>query len=281
MTSEEYRTESRRRWTASATGWEARADATRQMTMPVSAWMVEAIAPQPGQTVLELAAGPGDTGFLAAELIQPGGTLITSDAIPDMLSVAQRRAEALEITNVRFRQIDAEVIDIEAGSIDGVLCRWGYMLLTDPGAALRETRRVLRQGGRVALAAWAEPEANPWAVLPPRELIARGLMEPPDRSGPGQFFWGPEGAIGEALEEAGFLDYEVGSIEFGFRYPSAREWWEATRDLAAGLRSVTSDMDADAQASVVASLEEAVRGWTADDGSIALPARTWVAVAAA
>ena len=106
-------------------GWEARADEFARDTMPVSAWMVEAIGPQPGHTVLELAAGVGDTGFLAAELIQPGGTLITSDFAPEMLAAAQRRAEAKGITNVRFRQMDINVpLDQPAASLDGVLGRW-------------------------------------------------------------------------------------------------------------------------------------------------------------
>jgi len=280
MTSE-YRTESRARWAASAAGWEARADALRQATMPVSAWMVESISPQAGQTVLELAAGPGDTGFLAAELIQPGGTLICSDLVPEMLSAAQRRAEALGITNVRFRQIDAEVIDIEAASLDAVLCRWGYMLMTDAESALRETRRVLRRGGRVALAAWADPDANPWTVLPPRELISRGIMEPPDRSAPGQFFWAPDGEIAEALASAGFVEYEVELLDFVVPYPSVRAWWDTTRDLSAGLRQATESIDPALEADVVDALAVAAKDWTAADGSLSLPARTWVAVAAA
>jgi ubiquinone/menaquinone biosynthesis C-methylase UbiE len=123
---------SRDRWAAVAKGWEAHADAFRANTMPVSSWMVDAIGPQPGHTVLDLAAGIGDVGFLAAEMIAPGGTLITSDVAPEMLSAARRRAEALGIRNVRFRQIDAQTMDLEAASLDGVLCRWGYMLMDDP-----------------------------------------------------------------------------------------------------------------------------------------------------
>ena len=67
----DHRQESRARWGSAAQGWEAHGEQLRRPTMPVSAWMIDAIAPRPGDTLLELAAGPGDTGFLAAELIQP------------------------------------------------------------------------------------------------------------------------------------------------------------------------------------------------------------------
>src|SRR5262249_48651263 len=150
----EYRVLARKRWGQAAGGWRRHADTLRHATMSVSAWMVDAIAPQPGQDVLELAAGPGDTGFLAAELIRPGGTLICSDVTPEMLTAAQERAKELAMHNVRFLQVDAESIDLPTASVDGALCRWGYMLLVDPEAGLRETRRVLRPGGKLALAAW-------------------------------------------------------------------------------------------------------------------------------
>jgi SAM-dependent methyltransferase len=276
----DYRQDSRARWGASAKAWEAHAENMRRDTMPVSSWMVEALGPQPGDTLLELAAGPGETGFLAAELIRPGGTLISSDISPEMLSVAQRRAEALGVDNVRFKQIDADSsIDIEAASIDGVLCRWGYMLMADPNTALRETRRVLKPGGRVTLAAWASPEDNPWVSIPGRELVRRGLAEPVKPGEPGQFTWAPEGVIGEQLADAGFVEYEIDAVAFMDRHDSFEDYWETQSSMSGRMR----DALAGADPSVVEDLREAVRAQVqpAGDGTIELPARTWVAVATA
>jgi SAM-dependent methyltransferase len=273
-----YRQESRHRWATTAAGWERYADVFRRDTMPVTAWMLDHAQPQPGDTVLDLAAGIGDTGYLAAELVAPNGQLITSDFVPEMLSAAQRRAEALGVANVRFRQIDAEAIDQPAASLDVVLCRWGYMLMADGEAALRDTRRVLRPGGRLALAAWAEPEVNPWSVLLVEELIARGHAEPTP-PGPGQFAWAPEGVVAENLEVAGFVDYEVAAVDFAMRYPSARGWWDEQTAMSMRLRDAAAGMGRDEIDEVVAALEQRAAPWTQDDGSLALPARTWVAAA--
>ena len=273
----EYRQENRRRWQTVAAGWEKHADFIRRETMPVSSWMIEAIAPQPGDQLLEVAAGIGDTGFLAAELIEPGGTLITSDLVPEMLSAAQRRAEALGVRNVRFRQIDAEVMDQPAASLDGVIGRWGYMLMTDAEAALRDTRRVLKPGARLALAAWADPADNPWTVLAVKELQERGLVEPMP-PGPGQFAWAPEGTTEENLEAAGFVEFVVESLPFTIRYPSVEAWWEATNDMSLRVQE-RSSRDQDAE--IIEALRVRARPWTAEDGSLAVPARTWVAAATA
>ena len=190
---DDYRKDSRARWGEQAKGWSARAEELARITMPVSVWMVDALELQAGHEVLELAAGTGEVGFLAAEQIAPGGTLISSDFVPEMITAAQARAERLGITNVRFRQIDAEGIDQPAATLDGVLCRWGYMLMADGEAALQETRRVLKPGARVALAAWTGPGENPWASIPGSELVERGHLERPDPDEPGQFAWARRG----------------------------------------------------------------------------------------
>ena len=202
--------------------------------MPVSAWMIDALDPQPGQSLLELAAGTGDTGLLAAELIAPTGELISSDFAPEMLAAAQRRAEELGIAQ-RALQADRrrdEHRRRRPRSIDGVLCRWGYMLMADPGNALRETRRVLRPGGRVALAAWAGPEDNPWSVAAGRELAERGLAEPPDPARPASSPGRREGVIAEQLEDAGFTDHHVEPLDFTIDF--------ALAPTTGGTRSPTS-----------------------------------------
>ena len=276
-----YRKESRARWGEQATGWSARAEDLARITMPVSVWMIDALALQPGHDVLELAAGTGEVGFLAAEQIVPGGTLICSDFSPEMLTAAQKRAERLGIINARFRQIDAEGIDQPAASLDGVLCRWGYMLMADGEAALRETRRVLKPEARVALAAWTSPSENPWASIPGSELVERGHLERPDPDEPGQFAWARAGTIEEHVEAAGFTELEVDTVDFVIIHPSVDAWIAATRDLASRFRAALDGLPAAERDDAIAAMRERAIPFVQEDGSVVLPARTWVAAAAA
>jgi SAM-dependent methyltransferase len=279
---DDFRAESRKRWGDQAEGWASRAEQLRTATMPVSAWMIDSIDPQPGDTLLELAAGPGDTGLLAAELVQPGGVLISSDFAPEMLQIAQRQAEKLGIRNVRFKQIDADTsIDVETGSIDGVLCRWGYMLMADPENALRETRRVLRPGRRVALAAWADADANPWSSLPGRELVARGLVDPPDPGAPGQFAWADEATILERLAAAGFGEHHVEALDFPMVYRSPSDWWATLIACSNRLAGAVAQAGDDQVAQIGEALDRHAEAFRGEDGTLELPARTWVAWAAA
>jgi SAM-dependent methyltransferase len=276
---EAYRRESRRGWGAVAAGWGRHAPAQMQAAMPVTAWMLDAARLQPGFAVLELAAGQGEVGFLAAELIQPGGTLITSDFSPEMLNEAQRRAEALGIDGVRFKQIDAESIDLEAASMDAVLCRWGFMLMADPGAALRECRRVLRPGGRLALAAWTGPEDNRWSSVVGEVLVPRRLVEPTPRDQPGQFAWAAPGLIEEHLDEAGFEDVEVDTVDFAYREDFDR-WWARTLEMSRAGAVIAGLPDAE-RADVREALQAALAEYAGEDGVLEMPARCWVAAASA
>ena len=144
---------------AIAPGWERRRAFVEQVTAPVREWMIRQLAPGPGDTVLELAAGAGDTGFEAAAIVGESGRLVSTDFSPAMFEVARRRGAELQVENVDYRVMDAERIELDDDSVDGVLCRYGYMLMADAAAALAETRRVLRPGG-----AWRWPSGDPWTA---------------------------------------------------------------------------------------------------------------------
>jgi ubiquinone/menaquinone biosynthesis C-methylase UbiE len=243
--------------------------------------MVDAIDPQPGHRVLELAAGPGDTGFLAAELIEPGGMLICTDGVEQMVDQARARAAELGISNVEFRTMDAEWIDLPTADVDGVLARWGYMLLADPATALRETRRVLRPGGRMALAAWAGPQKNVWASAPIAELVARGAIEPPDLEQPNMFAFQDPQRITALLEDAGFQDIVVEQVPIVFAYQSLDDWWDTQLDISTTLARAVGAISPAQRDDLRDALDARLAEHVSADGTVALPALTHVAAAGA
>jgi ubiquinone/menaquinone biosynthesis C-methylase UbiE len=277
----DQREEMLQRWERAAAGWSRRADSIQEFGMRVSVWMVEHLALQPGQRVLELACGPGDTGFLAAELVKPGGTLIATDASRAMLGVATGRARDLGVTNVEFRQMELEWIDLPAASVDAIACRWGLMFAIDPGAALQEARRVLRPGGRIAVAVWDDPELNPWATVATRALVELGHAMPPDRNEPGMFSLADPVRLQQLLEDAGFLEVFVDSVELSRSEPSFDSYFEETLDLSRPVADVWERLSERHQEELRTRIAELAEQFITDDGAIRFPARSLVAAASA
>ena len=281
MDAEAYRADSRERWEAAAPGWAREREAFQRDAIAVSQWLLDAAHLQPGHTVLELAAGPADTGLLAAELVAPGGKAIITDNAEAMIEAAKARAEEVGATNVEIRPMEAEWIDLPTASVDAVLCRWGYMLLADPEAGLRETRRVLRPGGRVALAAWAGPDTNPWFAAIGRVMVERGLIEQPPADAPGPLAFGRPGRIEELLDVAGFDDIEVAPLDFAFHAASLDEWWEHSIAMSGSFSRVVGGLSPAEHYALRDAVDAAYAPYVRDDGSLEIPARALMAAASA
>jgi SAM-dependent methyltransferase len=279
-----YRQASLESWEAAAPGWARRRELMRTFAAPVSQLLLELLAPQPGQRVLELAAGLGETGMLAAELVAPHGGVVISDQAEAMLAGARERAQELGLSNIEFQVLDGEWIDLPFASVDGILCRWGYMLMADPAAALLEARRVLRPGGRIALAVWDALTSNPWALLPGLELLERGLAPAPaanDEPRPGPFALGDAAQVRELLEQAGFVEVDVRALELTRHHPDFAELWETTLDLSPSFHDAVLSRPAPEIAAIESSLAVRFAPYTSADGALAIPARTLVAAASA
>ena len=259
------------RWDRAATGWRRRAARVATMGMPVSAWMIDRLRLQPGQRVLELAAGPGDTGFMAAELVRPGGTLLCSDASEAMLGVARERAAELGVPNAEFARLELEWIDLETASVDGVLCRWGLMFALDREAAVREMRRVLRPGGRVALSVWADPGLNPWATVPTRALVELGHTQQPDPEAPGMFVLSEPARLRSLLEQGGFVEVEIEQVPISRTDKSVDAYIEETLDLSVPFADVMGRLSSDEREQVAGRIGELAEPYRGVDGCLAFP----------
>jgi ubiquinone/menaquinone biosynthesis C-methylase UbiE len=253
---EEHRRRSYELWERMAKPWERRRQLAWRWTRPVSEWLVDRVDPKPGQTLLELAAGTGETGFLAAGRLGGEGRLICSDFSPEMVRAAERVGNELGGDNAEFRVLDAERLDLDDGSVDGILCRWSYMLMGEPARALRESRRVLRPAGRVAFSTWGEPARNPWVTFSAGVMIDRGFMEPFSSEGPGVFAMPDADTVVPLLREAGFDQIEVEEMELRWRFESSDELWILASELQGPVALTIATLEEEQQRAVRAALEE-------------------------
>ena len=275
----EYRRTSRDTWARLAGGWESAMKWLWDVSRPVGEGMVAMLDPQPGQTILELAAGTGETGFAAAARIGPDGKLITSDFAFEMIEAARRRADQLGLSNVEFRVMDAEQMDLRDDSVDGVLCRWGYMLMADPAAALGETRRVLRKGGRLSLSVWGDPVRNPWAVIGGSALIAHGHMSRPEPGDPGIFAMAERDRIESLLSGAGFGLAQIEEIHIEWHFDDYDGYWRFLSEFVGAVARILDGLGEDERAVVRATVERSAMPFRQDDGSYAMPGLCLNAVA--
>jgi ubiquinone/menaquinone biosynthesis C-methylase UbiE len=241
----EYRKSSLDNWNRITVNWDSEREWIYEATGEVSRRLIERLDPQPGQAILDIAAGTGDTGYMAVDRLGPDGKLITTDFAPAMVDAAKRVADEAGLENVEHRVLDAEKMDLDDDSVDGVVARFGYMLMADPAAALKETRRVLKDGGRLAFAVWTSPEENQWAFIPGKVLVERGHLPPPEPGMPGIFAMADPDRIRELVTGAGFEEPEIEQVEIKWPYGSTEDHWQFTLKLAGPLADKISSLDDD------------------------------------
>ena len=266
MEAEEYSRFSLEVWDAIAPGLERwRAHLEKAMS-PVRQWLVRELNPELGDTVLELSAGPGGTGFAVAAALGENGRLISTDFSPEMLEVARRRGAELGLTNVEYRVVDAQRIELDSDSIDGVLCPNGYMLMADPAAALSETRRVLRPGGRLALAVGGAPDRNPWAAMGAMILVQRGHIPPPEPGAPGVFNMASDERTRGLLQGAGFTGIRTEEVPVAFAFDSVDEYVSWTADVSGPFALVIRGLSDEERSTISEQLAEAFEPFIAGGG---------------
>lgn len=226
---------------------------------PVAAALLAAVAPGPGDAVLDLAAGTGDvTEAVAAR----GARVISTDLSPVMVEAASRRG----IPGAEHRVMDMQAIELPDASVDAVVSRFGYMLVPEPDRALRETRRVLRPGGPLAFATWAPAKRNPWATAYGPVLIERGLLERPQPGDPGQFSLCDPEQIEELVRAAGFDEVSVTEVPVLFTASDWPTYRRIVSSLAASMRVTLEGLGEDERAEVDEAAKTRIEPFRVGDG---------------
>jgi SAM-dependent methyltransferase len=262
----DYRRRSTLNWERAAAGWISERDRLRERMAPVTQWLVDHLELHAGVTVLELAAGPGDVGIRVAESLAGEGRVIVSDRAAAMVEAAGRWAHECGAQGVEARVLDAESLDLPDASVDRVVCRFAYMLVPDRDAAFRETRRVLRSGGRVAFAVWAEAERNEWATAL-WDVIEGSTSLPPARpGGPGMFALADRGVVEDVLGRAGLELRAAEEISVEWRYADFDDYWRTSAAMNGGLAGLLPTLSEPERTELAAAVRAAVERFREGDG---------------
>ncbi len=249
---------------------------------PVTAALLSLAAPQPGEDVLDIGCGTGETTLAMAAAVGDEGSALGLDISEALLARARERAEEL-LSEADFRNADAACFDEEQG-FDLILSRFGIMFFDDPVAAFDNLHGLAAPGGRLCFACWQPPAENLWATLPMQALGALLPVQPEaDLYAPGPFAFADPERVHGILTKAGWQDVAFHAVPFTMVIG------EGADALAAAVKfnlrigpaaRLVRDAGPAVEAAAPTVLTDALRPYVSD-GSVGLPGAVWLVSAKA
>ncbi len=202
--------------------------------------LLAAIAPRPGERVVDIGCGGGLTTVAVGRAVGPDGYVLGVDLSVPMAALAADRAREAGLSHVRFLNIDAQEADFPGAPFDVAMSRFGVMFFADPFAAFANIARQLRPGGRIVFACWQSAEQNTWR---PREVLERYAPPPPPRSDglptPGPFAFGDVAFVDSVLKRTGFTNIAHVDREYEWSDPVPGPLYDPAQFEPMGLDALT------------------------------------------
>jgi SAM-dependent methyltransferase len=234
---ERFMAAQRDEWNEQAAAWQVWDPQFEALWNPLTQLLLNALDPQPGMQILDVASGTGQPALTLATLVSPTGSVTGVDLAEAMVAAANENARRRGFANATFHEAAAEMLPFEDASFDAVSCRCGVIYFADVGQGLQEMRRVLKPGGRAVITAWGPPDRSSTGKV--NALLSRYLPPPPppEPGTPSPYRFAEAGTLKAALEEAGFGDVQEEMHVYATSWPGrAEERWRAYVDVFPGLR---------------------------------------------
>ena len=245
-----------RRWNPTLDRWYG--GATRQM--------LGLARIQPNQRILDIAAGAGEPAVSAAERVGAGGCVLATDISERIVELALQVPQERGLEQIEARAMDGEKLALPDAGFDVVLCRLGLMYMPQPVTALREWRRALKTGGRVAVLVFSTPDRIPWGAMPASIIRRRAQRSAPAQGQPGPFSLGSPGVLQDVFRDAGFADAEVHAVSVPHRATRAAEYVRVAREAFGAFNAMMAHLPAAERDSVWNEVEDAMRHFESPDG---------------
>ena len=247
-------------WRESAQYWAKHNATIRTMFAPLTRALIEHAEIREGQSVLDVAGGPGEPSLTIAETVGPTGSVTCTDAVAEMVATARAEAERRGLSNVRFQQCSADDLPFPDNSFDAVVSRLGVMLFPDPLAALREMLRVTKPGGRLACIVWHKSELNPFCYAVTNIMDQHVKSKPEDPDAPGAFRFAEPGKLAKVMTQASVVDVKEEILKFEIAAPvSAREFWAMRSQMSDTLRAKLNQLPEDERSRIADEIEQSVQ----------------------
>ena len=266
----------RAEWQAVAQGWRRWEPMFQSFLWPMALRMAAVTGVGEGQRVLDVGCGIGDPTLQVAVLVGPHGRVVGTDLSEAMLETARERAAALGLSHVEFRAADVTADVLEPESFDVVLARWSVIYVTDVVGTLERLRYALAPGGRIAVAAWAPPDANPWITVPMQALARVRPLPPADPAAPGVFQLSEDGALARALLRAGFQTIGQERVMLSQFARDPAEYWAMLADTAGPLAPLLAALAPEERSRVEREVADAVARFRVGD-VLRIPAQAQLA----
>ncbi len=255
------------RWRGVAPFWEKHRELIRLMFDPVTKALAADGVINSGQTVLDVATGPGEPALSIAAVVGPEGKVFGIDPAPEMVAAARRAADHLGLRNVQFDVAFSDHLPFPGDTFDSVVSRFGAMFFPSPLDSVREMLRVLRPGRKLALAVWNSADTNPFFHTIQRVVERYTASSTADPDAPDPFRFANPGELRNVLSEAGAMAPSERLLKFTIQAPiSVEAFWELRCEMSEKLRERVAMLTREQLAEVKHQSLEALRGYSTDHG---------------